>query len=440
VTLAVPGFDVHNEQAQAARAVHAVFEGANLTAALAAVDDGSELRGRSLVQELAYGTLRHWGMLEALTRRLSTKPISDPLLASLICVAIYQLDHLRTPQFAVVDQAVEAAAILTRPAAKALVNAILRRYLREAAGLHEAAAGDPVARWSYPRWWIARVKADYPHDWQAILAAGNTRPPLSLRVNTRQIAREALLQRFIEAGIPSRAEGAVGLIVDPPRPVAELPGYVDGAFAVQDLGAQLAAPALDLEDGLRVLDACAAPGGKTTHLLELADIDLLALDVDASRLPRLRENVARLEHDLRRVEIACADAGDPSTWWDGRAFDRILLDVPCTASGIVRRHPDGKWLRRASDVAKFVTEQMRLLNALWPLVAPGGKLLYATCSVLVAENQRQITDFLAVNDDALRETLTFAPGIAHLEGQLLPSAEAAGHNQDGFFYALLRKA
>ena len=431
---------MHVEQQQAARAVHAVLTGTSLRAALAGVDDGSARRGRVLVAELAYGTLRHWGTLDALVRRLAAPRTAEPLLGTLLGVALYQLDHTRAPAFAVVDRAVDAAAALARPGAKPWVNALLRRYLRERTELAAAVRDDPVARWSYPRWWIDRVRADYPAQWDAILAAGNARPPLSLRVNLRTGTVAALLEQLVAAGVPAVAAGAQGVIVDPPVPVTELPGFDEGAFAVQDLGAQLAAPLLGATDGMRVLDACAAPGGKTSHILERAAVDLTALDSDAARLARVRENLARLRLGDRGAEVVAGDAGAPAAWWDGRPYDRILADVPCSASGVARRHPDGKWLRREADVAAFCREQDRLLDALWPLVSGGGKLLYATCSVFAAENEARVAAFAARTPDALRETLTFPAGALHIGGQLLPSSEGAVHNQDGFFYALLRKA
>jgi 16S rRNA (cytosine967-C5)-methyltransferase len=303
-----------------------------------------------------------------------------------------------------------------------------------------AVRDDPVARWSYPGWWIDRVRNEYPADWETILEAGNERPPLALRVNRRETTRDALLARFTTAGVAATPAGEAGVIVDPPKPVPQLPGYAEGAFSVQDLGAQLAAPLLRVADGMRVLDACAAPGGKTTHLAELAAIDLTALDSDGSRLTRVRENLARLRLDETRVRVVAGDAGTPAAWWDGRPFDRMLADVPCTASGVARRHPDGKWLRRESDVGGFAKQQARLLEALWPCLAPGGLMLYATCSVFGDENEAQVAAFMERHAGALRETLTFAPGIVDRDGQLLPSLPGACHNQDGFFYALLRKA
>lgn len=430
---------MQHEQTRAALAVMRVLDGAQLREALEAVDDHSALRGRALVQELAYGTLRHWGTLDAIVGQLARKPIADPLLRALVAVALYQIDHTRAPPFAIVDRAVAAAGEGVRPAAKALVNALLRRYLREHDDIRRAISVNDVARWSYPQWWIDRVRRDYPDDWPAILDAGNARPPLTLRVNRRVTTRDALLQRFAAAGIAADAAGEAGLIVAQPRPVTELPGFADGAFAVQDLAAQQAAPLLDIDDGMRVLDACAAPGGKTAHLLELADADVLALDIDARRLVCIAENVERLTLGDRRIRLVEGDAGKADGWWDGRAFDRILLDVPCTASGVVRRHPDGKWRHRAGDVERFAREQARLLDAAWPLLATGGKLLYATCSVFTAENEAGIAGFEARHGEALREILTVADGTPHCGGQLLPSPSGASHNQDGFFYALLRK-
>ncbi len=431
---------MQQSQRQAAAAVARVFDGAALPAALAAAGADTAGPARSLVHELAYGTLRHWGALDAITRALAAKPIVDRELALLVAVALYQIGHTRAPAFAIVDQAVDAAAALGKPAAKPLVNALLRRYLRERVVLDAQVQHDDVARWSHPAWWIARLRADHPAHWQAILAAGNGRPPLALRVHARRTTRDALLARFAAAGIAARAGGDAGIIVDIAQPVATLPGYAEGEFSVQDLGAQLAAPLLGLDAGMRMLDACAAPGGKATHALEIADVELTALDRDAQRLDRVIANFARLGLAGPRTQVVAGDAREPATWWDGRAYDRILADVPCTASGVVRRHPDGKWLRRASDVPAFAAEQRAILDALWPLLAPGGRLLYATCSVFADENEARIADFTARHPGALREPLSFAPGVAHDGGQLLPSAADAEHNQDGFFYALVSKA
>jgi len=429
-------------QRLAALSVQRVLDGSTLPAALAKFappEQGSPGRRRALVQELAYGTLRHWGRLDALVRSLATKPIADSSLHCLVAVAIYQLMHTRAPSFAVVDHAVNAAALLARPAAKALVNALLRRFMREREALEEAVGSDPIARWSHPRWWVERVQREFPADWQDVLASGNAQAPLALRVNGRIATREALLAEFAAAGVNATPAGDAGILVEPAMNVRGLPGFDRGAFSVQDLGAQLAAPLLQPRRGQRVLDACAAPGGKTTHLLELAEVDLVALDRDEDRLPRVRENLLRLDLAGRNVDVIAGDAGAPTAWWDGRAFDRILADVPCTATGVVRRHPDVKWLRREADVESFARQQTRLLDALWTCLAPGGLMLYATCSIFEAENEAQIAAFVARHTDALRETLTFGPEVARHGAQLLPSLPGASHNQDGYFYALLRK-
>ncbi len=433
---------MRDAQRLAALCVECVLDGATLPVALAKfapTETGAPGRRRALVFELAYGTLRHWGRLDALVHALATKPIADASLRCLVAVAIYQLDHMRAPPFAVVDHAVNAAAKLARPAAKALVNALLRRFLREREGLLDAVIADPVARWSHPRWWIERVQREFPDQWQDVLASGNLQAPLALRVNRRIATRDAVLSQFARAGINATPVGEAGIIVEPAMNVRTLPGFDAGAFSVQDPGAQLAAPLLAPMPGQRVLDACAAPGGKTTHILEQADVEVVALDRDEERLARLRDNLRRLRLDGGNVRVVAGDAGDPGGWWDGRPFERILADVPCTASGVVRRHPDVKWLRREADVESFARQQTRLLDALWTCLAHGGLMLYVTCSIFEAENEAQIAAFVARHADALRETLTFHPDAARRGAQLLPSLPGASHNQDGYFYALLRK-
>ena len=426
-------------QRQAADAVVRVMHGATLGRALEAT--GAESTpARAFVHEIAYGTLRHWGTLEAIVRALMHKPPEDERLTAIVAVALYQLLHMRAEPHAVVDRAVQAAGDAVRPQAKGLVNALLRRFLRERDDVLAAVMAAPVGRWSHPRWWISRVRSDWPQAWERILAAGNEHPPLTLRVNRRATTREALVARFADAGIGAEAVGEDGVVVSPPRAVRELPGFDDGQFSVQDAGAQLAAHLLDARDGERVLDACAAPGGKTTHVLERADVALTALDSDAARLARVQENLARLRLDASSVRIVAGDATAPSAWWDGRPYDRILADVPCTASGIVRRHPDGKWLRRASDVASLGATQRALLDALWGVLGRGGTLLYATCSVFTEENEAQAAAFAARTPDALRESVAYAPEVDAHGGQLLPSLPGARHNQDGFFYARFRKA
>ena len=424
------------EQAQrsAAKAVRRVLSGAALPAALAEAVQAS--RERALVHELAYGTLRFLGQLRAIVRVLANRRLGDPSVEALLWVALYQLVHTGAPEHVVVDNAVRATGHLRRTSARGLVNAVLRQFLRRREALLALVAQEPEARYCYPQWWIERIAGQYAERSADILDAGNTRPPLSLRVNARRSSREAYLAELASRGLAASPVGVAGVIVEKPRPVAELPGYADGWFSVQDAGAQLAAPLLDPREGMRVLDACAAPGGKTTHLAELARLDLLALDIDAQRLERVDENLARLGLKARLV---AADAGDRDGWWDGVPFDRILADVPCTASGIVRRHPDVKWLRRESDLAGFVSQQRRLLDALWSTLARGGSLLYATCSVFREENEDQVEAFLVRHADAAPVEVALPDENDAVGGQLLPAAGRAEHNHDGFFYALLQK-
>jgi 16S rRNA (cytosine967-C5)-methyltransferase len=426
---------MEHAQRSAAKAVRRVLAGTTLPTALIEVMNAS--RERALVHELAYGTLRFLGELRGVVRALATRRLADPSVEALLWVALYQLAHTGAPAHAVVDNAVRATGHLRRTSARGLVNAVLREFLRRREALLAEVAKDPEGRYSYPRWWIERIAAQYSGRSAEILDAGNARPPLSLRVNARRSSRDAYLAELASHGIAAAPVGVAGVIVEQPRPVPELPRYAEGWFSVQDAGAQLAAPLLDAREGMRVLDACAAPGGKTTHLAELAQLDLTALDIDARRLERVEENLARLGLAARLV---AADAADRDAWWDRTPFDRILADVPCTASGIVRRHPDVKWLRRESDLAGFVSQQQRLLDSLWPALARGGLLLYATCSVFRAENEDQIEAFLARHADAATATLVLAQGVEAPSGQLLPAAGRAEHNHDGFFYALLQKS
>jgi 16S rRNA (cytosine967-C5)-methyltransferase len=422
------------EQAQrsAAKTVRRVLAGAALPAALAETDEASG--ARSLVRELSYGTLRFLGQLRGLVKLLADKPLADSSVEALIWVALYQLMHTNAPAHAVVDSAVRATVRLKRSSARGLVNAVLREFLRRREALLANVSRDPEARFSYPSWWISRIEGEYGERFAAILDAGNTRPPLTLRVNARRTGRDEYLARLAAAGIAATPVGVAAVIIERPRPVEQLPGFAEGLISVQDAGAQLAAPLLDARDGMRVLDACAAPGGKTTHLAELAALELLALDIDGERLKRVGENLARLNLEAR---LAVADAAERERWWDGKPYDRILADVPCSSSGVVRRHPDIKWLRRESDITGFAAQQQRILDSLWPTLAHGGMLLYATCSVFRAENEEQVESFLARHDDAAALPLSL-PGDAS-EGQLLPSTGGPEHNHDGFFYARLTK-
>jgi 16S rRNA (cytosine967-C5)-methyltransferase len=424
-----------------ADAVQAVRAGRSLNEALARCPQDA----RPGVQALSFEVLRRLGAAQAIRARLAPKTPSPPVDALLLTVLALLWpgahDGARYEPHTVVDQAVDAAKRRS-PTSAPFINAVLRRFLRERDALVAAAEADPVAHHNHPRWWIDRLRADWPQQWQAVLDANNQHPPMVLRVNSRRVTREAYRERLQAAGIASQPALAQALVLASPVPVQQLPGFADGDVSVQDLAAQMAAPLLigeGLPAGARVLDACAAPGGKTAHLLELADLDVLALDADPARLARVQDTLARL--GLQGHTVA-ADARRPADWWDGRPFDAILLDAPCSASGIVRRHPDVRWLRRDSDIPALARTQGELLDALWPLVKPGGRLLYGTCSVFKAEGQRVIDAFLQRPGAADAALQAGAPG------HLLPlpdnpgngAAPASGASPDGFFYALLAKA
>ncbi len=384
------------------------------------------------VQDACFGTLRHLGRIDAMLEALLDKPLADARLQDLLRVAVYQLEHTRAAPHAVVDHAVRSWAQLGLGSAKGLANAVLRNLKRRHASVEYAALRSDVGRYSYPQWWIDRLRAQYPGQYDSILLAGNRHPPLTLRVNARKISREAYLERLALAAIPARAAYEAGVILEAPRAVEQIPGFADGWVSVQDTAAQQAAVLLDAPAGARVLDACAAPGGKTAHILERADVRLVALDCDQSRLERVGANLSRLG---LAAELVCGDAGAPQEWWDGTPFDAILADVPCSASGVVRRHPDIKWLRRPEDIPAFAGRQARLLDALWQLLRNDGKLLYATCSVFQEENSFQIEAFLKRHPDARCSTRPGSDQSAQQPaGQILPDQD-----HDGFFYALLQK-
>lgn len=423
-------------QKLAAAVVERVLAGRSLDAELSAVwRQHAQLAAgeRGAIQDLAYGTLRFLGQLEALLDVLLDKPVHDAKLRMLLLVALYQLGYTRAAPHAIVDHAVRTCEALGLPAAKGLANAVLRNFLRNRDGLAARMQRSEVARYSHPQWWIDRLRAQYPAHYTAVLEADNRHPPLALRVNRRRASPDDYLAQLARHGIAAQPGGADAVLLDTPVPVERIPGFGEGLVSVQDAAAQLAAPLLDVRDGMRVLDACAAPGGKTAHLLERADADLTALDNDAARLERVHGNLARLG---LAAKVVCGDACEPSGWWDGHPYERILLDAPCSASGVARRHPDIKWLRRASDIAQFAQLQRCMLEALWQLLARGGKLLYATCSVFHEENREQIAQFLEHHGNATRLTLPAVDNDPQLPaGQLLPD-----ERHDGFFYALLQKA
>jgi 16S rRNA (cytosine967-C5)-methyltransferase len=348
-------------------------------------------------------------------------------------VALYQLAYTRAAPHAIVDHAVQTCVAIGHPAAKSLVNGVLRNFLRIRDAVMAEASRHDVGRYSHPQWWIDKLRMQYPQGFAEILRCANRHPPLTLRVNRRRSTVETYMAQLEASGIDAKALGGDAVVLERPMPVERIPGFAEGAVSIQDAAAQEAASFLDVQQGQRVLDACAAPGGKTAHILERADAKLLALDKDALRLERVQANLSRLGLNAR---LACGDAARPDGWWDRTPYARILADVPCSASGVVRRHPDIKWLRRASDIAQFAARQREILEALWQLLSTDGKLLYVTCSVFREENDEQITAFVERHRDARRLTLPRPHTNAeHLAGQILPD-----ETHDGFFYALLQKS
>ena len=413
----------------AAHVLTKVETGQALPAALADVFNRHMLSpaSRGAIQDISYRSMRRWACAHALMNLLASKPPSPARLSALICCALALLSD-DTPPYAehtLVDQAVEACAQdpeLSR--AKGMVNAVLRRFLRERDSLMHTVLRDDEARLNYPRWWIEAMRRAWPQQAEAVLEAGNREPPLTLRVNTRKTNIEAYLAQLAAAGVVATRIGDYAVRLKRAVPVTQIPGFAEGLVSVQDAAAQLAAPLLQVEEGMRVLDACAAPGGKTGHLLELANCDVLALDHDAQRLNRVSDNLKRLSLHAK-LQVGDASSRD---WWDGQPYDRILADLPCTASGIVRRHPDIRWLRRPEDSQQLAKRSAEILDNLWGMLRPGGLLLIVTCSVWPEESELQAQAFVHRQN---AERLD-APG------QLLPQADEAS-DHDGLFYALLRK-
>jgi 16S rRNA (cytosine967-C5)-methyltransferase len=419
-------------------------DGRRLEDALAGASAPAALK--ATVQSLSFGTVRWFHQLEACLAGLSGRPLDrlDPEVRALALVGLYQLAHGETPPHAAVAETVEASRLLGRPKAAGFVNAILRRFLRERDAILAAAQRDPAARHSHPGWMVRAFQEDWPQDFQAILAADNRHPPMWLRVNAARTTVDAYRAELLRGGLEWKDcdFSPEALRLARPVEVGRLPGFADGLVSVQDAAAQLAARLMHVQPGMRVLDACAAPGGKTCHLLELEPGlgELVALDVEAARIGRITDNLARLGLS---ATVLTGDACTPAQWWDGRPFDRILLDVPCTGTGVIRRHPDIKLLRQPADVAQFVDRQRRLLASAWPLLATGGRLVYATCSVLKAENAAQVAHFLAANPEAAEVTESArlfwpaqppvagpGPGVALLTGAA---------DTDGFYYACIEK-
>ncbi len=392
-----------------------------------------------LLQEICFGTCRWFFLLDTVLSQLLEKPLKtkDQDIRCLLLCGLYQLHGMRVPEYAVVNETVAATLVLKKQWAKGLVNAVLRAFLRDADTLLARARQSDASRLSHPDWFMQAMQAAWPEHWEAILEANNQHPPMTLRVNLARIARQTYLEQLSLAQLAAHPGELCGssIYLEHAQPVTALPGFAEGHVSVQDEASQLIPDLLDLEPGVSVLDACAAPGGKTCHLLErgVPFSSLLALDNDARRLERVQQNLDRLQ---LHATLVCADAAQVDAWWDGLPFDRILLDAPCSATGIIRRHPDIKLLRQEDQVVALQREQLRLLSALWRALKPGGLLLYSTCSVLPLENSDVIGRFLAEQADAKHEEIPANWGVECAHGrQLLP--DAAGH--DGFFFARLRK-
>lgn len=429
-----------NPRLAAARALAAVLSGkASLNSSLPTQLDKVEARDRGLTQDLAFGTARWQPRLSALAERLLQKPFkaADADVQALLLVGLYQLFYTRVPEHAAIGETVGCADKLKKPWAKGLLNAVLRRAQREGNDLLAEMERDPVVRTAHPRWLQKSLKAFWPEQWEAICAANNAHPPMILRVNRRHHSRDAYLDLLREAGIEAAPcqFSRDGILLAEACDVRNLPGFEQGWISVQDEAAQLAADLLELAPGQRVLDACCAPGGKTCHLLEAEPklAGVVAIDLEAKRLTRVRENLDRLGLDAQL--IAC-DARDTTNWWDGKTFQRILLDAPCSATGVIRRHPDIKLTRQADDIAALASLQGELLDALWPTLEVGGMLLYATCSTLPTENTEVIAAFLARTPGARELDLATDAGIRQPHGRQL-LAQEGGH--DGFYYAKLIK-
>jgi 16S rRNA (cytosine967-C5)-methyltransferase len=423
-------------QLQATAAViAAVRKGASGTAAVENV--AASLRPG--VQALAFHVWRNLGRAQALRSALVTR-MPAPATDALLCVALaLAWDESTAPYdaFTLVNQAVEALKRTPASAAHAnFVNACLRRFLRERAALVAATDGDLEARWNHPRWWVERLQREHPQQWQAILTAANSHPPMTLRVNVRKSSVGQYLAQLHAQGIAAHAGAGQVIYLAQAVPVNQLPGFSQGVVSVQDAAAQMAAPLLlqGVGSSPRVLDACAAPGGKTAHLLELSDASVTAIELDARRMQRVGQTLDRLG---LQAQLHVGDASRPQDWWDGVPFDGILLDAPCTASGIVRRHPDVRWLRRESDISQLAQLQQKILDALWPLLQPGGRMVYCTCSVFRAEGSEQVKRFVARQADA-----HWLPSPGHLltgNGAQAKLGDNPAHDHDGFFYAVLEK-
>jgi 16S rRNA (cytosine967-C5)-methyltransferase len=425
---------LHQSQLIAADCVSEVIKGHNLNQVFERRFEHHQNitpQQKSVAIFLAYGAIRYLGENQFFIQQLIDKKITNKKIEALLCVALFQLNHDQSTDFTVVNEAVEAAKLINKSWAGSFVNGVLRNFIRQKEKLQTELKNDEEAFYSYPLWWINLIKQNYPKDWESILLNGNKHPPLTLRINERQTNLKQYEEKLKSEAISYRVLGNIALELTQPTPVEKIPGFMDGEVSIQDFGAQLAAKLLDLQDGQFCLDACSAPGGKTGHMLEIADIELVSIDQQKNRLYKVKENLERLH---LHAYLKCADLAAVNTWWNEKLFDRILLDAPCSASGVVRRHVDIKWLRRPRDIEMFAKQQEAMLEAMWQLLKKGGKLLYATCSIFYDENQKVINHFIKEHTDAKEVEWSVDSEYSKYENQLIPS-----ENHDGFFYALLEK-
>ena len=423
----------------AANVLHGVIQGGSLTRLLAEHSGRVSENERALLSEMSFGSCRWFHRLDAVLALLMQKPLRkrDADIHALLIIGLYQLAYMRIKPHAILAETVNAARHLGKPMFTRLVNGVLRGFQREQQSLLERVDNNEVALYSMPQWLLDELKSSWPDHWQLICKAMLQQPPMSLRLNTRSTPVENYIQRLVEKNMQARPVAGIpsALILDKAVPVEQIPGFSEGEVSVQDAGAQLAAMLLDAQPGTQVLDACAAPGGKTGHMLERSeDLQMTAIDVDEQRLQKVAENLQRLK---LRANLAVGDAGENDGDWARQHYDCILLDVPCSATGVIRRHPDIKLLRRRNDIAGLVQQQRRILLNIWPLLKPGGRLLYITCSLLSAENEQQVEWLLQQKPDAVE--LSLQPKVEHHNRKHGIQVIPGNSNMDGFFYCLLTK-
>ncbi|MEA1890379.1 MAG: 16S rRNA (cytosine(967)-C(5))-methyltransferase RsmB [Pseudomonadota bacterium] len=426
----------------ASRAVQLVADkGFNSDKALqdAGIDKLADARDVSFARSICLGTLRWYQQMEIILSQLLDKPLQRKHrdIHFLLLSALFQLSKTDIARHGIVSEAVNIVYTLKKKWAKGLVNGVLRNYLRQAESLKIKIDQDPLATSSHPQWLLQIIQNSWPESWRDITDENNKQAPMSLRINVQRTSRKDYLDQLESSGIPALGSDITpsGITLETPCQIEGLPGFDEGLVSVQDIAPQLAAGLLDLQDGQRVLDACAAPGGKTAHIVEASNgkVELTALELDPQRLLRIVQNLERLG---QKVDVIQGDAGKPDTWWDNQRYDRILLDAPCSGTGVIRRHPDIKLLRRATDIDQLAQQQLQLIIALWPLLKKGGKLLYATCSILPQENENVISSFLLQEDHANEQRIDVNYGHSRQHGiQILPGE----HQMDGFFYACLQK-